>query len=60
VLTEFLLQHGYHKVKDVPIDRYSSTRQYHFVTYDLDDDTYVDSFSDIDSNEDDSYLINWK
>ncbi len=24
-------------------------------TYDLDDDTYVDSFSDIDSNEDDSY-----
>ncbi len=25
---------------DVPIDRYSSTRQYHFVTYDLADDTY--------------------
>jgi len=37
------------------IYRYSSIRQYHFVTDNSDEDTYVDSFSDIDSNESDDY-----
>ena len=39
----------------IPIDMYSATNQYYFVTDDSDDDSYVESMSDIDPNENDTY-----
>ena len=39
----------------LPIDMYSGTNQYYSITNDSDEDPYVESFSDINSNENDSY-----
>ena len=39
----------------IPVDMYSAANHYYFVIDDSDDDTYVESMSDIDSNENDTY-----
>ena len=38
----------------IPVDMYSAANHYYFVIDDSDDDTYVESLSDIDSNENDT------